>query len=87
MQFHTHKSFSILFLLSTLCGLCFACMQYLVISFAGITGPVAIDELGDRIADFDFFHLHNTATLEFKVHTALSYKVHLTLSKIWITDW
>ncbi|XP_022336489.2 atrial natriuretic peptide receptor 1-like [Crassostrea virginica] len=31
-------------------------------TFEGITGPVAIDALGDRIADFDIFHMQDPST-------------------------
>ncbi|XP_062586842.1 atrial natriuretic peptide receptor 1-like, partial [Saccostrea cucullata] len=34
-------------------------------TYEGITGPVAIDALGDRIADFDIFHMQDTESRNF----------------------
>ena len=35
--------------------------------FIGITGMVAIDELGDRVADFDIFNMMDPVTKKFQV--------------------
>lgn len=37
-------------------------------SFSGITGPVAIDQLGDRIADFDVFDMYDSSSRAFQVY-------------------
>lgn len=42
--------------------------------FAGITGPVAIDALGDRIADFDIFHMQDPNT---RIFTVTDFLQHL----------
>lgn len=33
----------------------------------GITGPVKVDEVGNRVADFDLFDMKSPATKEFQV--------------------
>jgi hypothetical protein len=35
--------------------------------FIGITGLVAIDEMGDRVADFDIFNMMDPVTKKFQV--------------------
>lgn len=35
--------------------------------FTGITGMVAIDEMGDRVADFDIFSMIDPVTKKFQV--------------------
>lgn len=60
----------IMTLLSSVMG--FSCELLL----AGITGPVAIDALGDRIADFDIFHMQDPNT---RIFTVTDFLQHLSV--------
>jgi len=33
---------------------------------SGITGPVAVSEIGDRVADFDLWDMTSSSTMEFR---------------------
>ncbi|KAK3085674.1 hypothetical protein FSP39_006966 [Pinctada imbricata] len=36
-------------------------------TYSGITGTVAIDDVGDRVADFDLFHMQSQSTKDFQL--------------------
>lgn len=36
-------------------------------ALSGITGPVKVDEVGNRVADFDLFDMKSPNTQEFQV--------------------